>query len=234
MGKLVELLKNEYAPISVYHTLERPEGSESPAESEHCAIRAFFRPAMFEHRSICAKRDGVRCLGAVSGLAVGAEDDRDMLPGMYSDRTPYFDSQERCRRNYIDLLPPRGDAEHYVVFEPLERTLSRGVEPEVVIFLVDPTHLAALTYLAGYDREDTEPPVVLRYALSCEQMVLMPILEGEKQNPKAVIGMTELSTRSMVDMDKLTFSIPYKLFRKMDTNAERSFLAVNPWKKITE
>ena len=77
---------------------------------------------------------------------------------------------------------------------------------------------------AGYARKGNDSPVEMRYALGCENLYLMPILESRKEDPKCIIGFTEFAVRRAVDPDKFSFSVPYPLFRTMDENAENRSL----------
>lgn len=222
MDYIAERLRMKNGPIAIYRTDSIPEGSE-PVADTHCAISMLFVPSMMERRSVYASADMIQCDGAISGLCFGREGDRDMLPVYYA-KTGYFDSEDRCRRNYTDVVPFRGERSGYVVFEPLETALSRGAEPLSVVYLADPARLSALTYLAGYARDTPDSPVLMRYSFACEQLLLLPVLESEREQPRAVIGMTEFFARKFVGRDEMTFSVPYSLYKVMISNAEASFL----------
>ena len=233
MGRLVELLGNQYPPVAIYHSREIPDGSE-PVAKEHCIVRSFFLPAVKEGRSIYGGPKDVRCGGPMSGFCISDDEKRLFLADAYSNMNGYFDSPERVKRNYLGMLPVPFVTGEYIVFEPLSRTLERGIEPEVVVFLADPLHISALMVLAGFSRESTDSPVEMRYALGCENLYLMPMLESKKKDPKCIIGFTEFAVRRAIDPDKFSFSIPYRLFRKMDENAENSFLAKGRWNMTQE
>lgn len=230
MGKLVELLDNQYPPIAIYHTKDVPEDSEKVVE-EHCIIRSFFLPSVKEGRSIYGAPMDLRCGGPMSGFCISDSDKRMGLADAYSTMNGYFDSPKRVVDNYLDMLPVPFTTEDYIVFEPLSKTQARGIEPEVVVFFADPQHISALMVLAGYARESNDSPVEMRYALSCENLYLMPILESRKENPKCIVGLTEFFVRKFVDPDKFSFSIPYSLYKKMDGYAEETFLSKGRWNK---
>jgi hypothetical protein len=56
--------------------------------------------------------------------------------------------------------------------------------------------------------------------------------ESEKQDPRAVLGMFDVSARPMVEEDILTLSIPYSVFLKLLENVSGSFLQTESWKKV--
>ena len=41
--------------------------------------------------------------------------------------------------------------------------------------------------------------------------------------------MTDLYARRFIDHDKFTFSVPYKLYLRMEQNVDRSFLGKDSW-----
>ena len=227
---LVELLENPYPPVAVYHCRTAPFGSERVSD-DHCVIRSFFLPAVKEGRSVYGSPSDIRCGGPASGFCIRDDEHRIELADAYSKGNGYFDSPERVVDNYLDALPVPFTTGDVIVFEPLSTALERGIEPEVVVFLTDPLHISALMTLAGYARESSDSPVEMRYALGCENLYLMPILESRKEDPKCVIGLTEFFVRKFIDPDKFSFSIPYSLFRKMDGYAEETFLSRGRWNK---
>ena len=228
MDRLTELLDNQYPPIAIYHTPIVPDNSEKAAE-EHCIIRSFFIPALKEGRSIYGAPEDLRCGGPISGFCIEESGRRDMLLDAYSTKNGYFDSPERVKQNYIDPLRLPFTTKEYIVFEPLTKAIERRAEPEVVVFLADPLHISALTVLAGYARESSDAPVEMRFALGCENLYLMPIIESQKENPKCIVGFTDFYVRKIIDPDKFSFSIPYKLYVKMNAQAEDSFLTRGRW-----
>ncbi|MBO4502495.1 MAG: DUF169 domain-containing protein [Candidatus Methanomethylophilus sp.] len=228
MDRLTELLDNQYPPIAIYHTTEVPDWCEKAAEV-HCIINSFFIPAIKEGRSIYGGPEDIHCGGPISGFCIEDGGRRSMLEEAYSTKNGYFDSPQRVRDNYLKPLALPFTTKDYIVFEPLSKALDRGIEPEVVVFLADPLHISALTVLAGYARESTDAPVELRFALGCENLYLMPMIESRKEDPKCIVGFTDFYVRKIIDPDKFSFSIPYKLYTKMVSQAEDSFLSKGRW-----
>ena len=228
MDRLTELLGNAYPPVAIYHTPTVPEDCGKPIET-HCVINSFLIPAMKEGKSVCGGPGDMHCGGPQSGFCIEEGGRRERLLDAYSSKNGYFDSPERVKRNYIDPLRLPFTTDEYIVFEPLDRTMERGIEPEVVVFLADPLHISALTVLAGYARESDDAPVEMRFALGCENLYLMPMIESRKENPKCIVGFTDFYVRKIIDPDKFSFSIPYALYKKMNANADDSFLTRGRW-----
>jgi hypothetical protein len=61
---------------------------------------------------------------------------------------------------------------------------------------------------------------------------MYPYLEVEKNNPRCVLGMFDVSTRPYVKSDILTFSVPTSKFIRMVENMQESFLITRTWEKI--
>jgi len=62
----------------------------------------------------------------------------------------------------------------------------------------------------------------------------MPYAEGKSAEPRAVIGLTDISARRHVDKDILSFAVPFPMFLQMEENVEGSFLNKEVWKNLLE
>jgi uncharacterized protein (DUF169 family) len=137
---------------------------------------------------------------------------------------------------FIQNLPITKIPTRYAVFRPLFDIDPAQVEPRVVIFFVHPDQLAALTVLANYGRGDNEN-VIMPYAAGCQTIGIYPYREGESKNPRAVVGLTDLSARvyvrkSLNDPHLMTFAVPYALFQEMERNVPGSFLERRTWQSL--
>ena len=229
MGRMEDLIDNEYPPVAIYHVNGFPDYCEKMSP-EHCVIKAFFLPAAKEGRSICGNPKDIRCGGPASGFCLSMEHD-GILKEAYSVKNGYFDSPERVVNNYFEALPVPFTRDDLIVFEPLSKAIGRGKVPEVVVYLADPLHISALMTLAGYCRKSNDSPVDMRFALGCENIYLMPMLEESKDDPRCVIGFTEFYVRKFVDPDKFSFSIPYSLYKRMEAYADDTFLTKVKWNR---
>lgn len=234
MTRTEDLLGCRYPAVSVFRCAEPPDRC-GLVVGGHCCIQTMLRPAC-EGRSVCGDRPTLHCRGSWSGLGLGEEDDFGMIADAYSTGTDdrpgnrYFDCPERVRTAFIDHVPARGSASDHVVMEPLETTLANGTTPETVVLLVDPLRLSALMTALGFDLD--YPPLETRFAYSCQQLFLLPLLEGGKKEPHAVLGLTELYTRRFVDPDLMSVSMPWSMFERLERNADRTFLAGDGWRRI--
>ena len=125
----------------------------------------------------------------------------------------------------------------YVLFKPLSDVDPVTDKPEVVVFVVDADQLSALVVLANYGREGMEN-VSIPWAAGCQLIGIIPINEGKKQKPRAVVGLTDLSARKnvrkLLGAGYLTFAVPWKMFLEMESNVEGSFFERPTWQSLKE
>ena len=142
----------------------------------------------------------------------------------------YIKTPELARK-FVECLPMRNVKEEFVIFKPLD-LVKQDEKPESVVFFVSPDQLSALVVLSNYGR-DKRDNVIAPWAAAC-QSVLFSYSEGEKEEPRAIIGFFDLAARKHVDKNVLSFTIPYKMFLEMEGNVAGSFLELEEWKELRE
>jgi uncharacterized protein (DUF169 family) len=137
-------------------------------------------------------------------------------------------------RLFLEDLPTLKSDHRYAVFKPL-RDVGEGELPSSVIFLVDPDQLSALVVLANYTRE-TVDNVIIPMGAGCHQIGIYVFREAEKERPRAVVGLTDISARLFVDRtisDRcLTFSVPWRMYLELEGDVPGSFLERPTWSKL--
>jgi len=138
---------------------------------------------------------------------------------------------------FIEELPMRDIPARYVVFKPLDQVRPEDEAPKTVIFFVNPDQLSALVILANYAREGNEN-VIIPYAAGCQTVGIYPYREGEKEKPRAVVGLTDISARlytkkQLGSGQLMTFAVPWPMFLEMEGHVEGSFLERPTWKGLT-
>lgn len=116
--------------------------------------------------------------------------------------------------------------EKYLYWEQIE-TIDDKEDIQVVNLYLDPTGLASLTVLAGYDREQNMDNVATPFASGCQSVFTIPYHEKFQEKPKAVIGLMDHLVRKFVPEDMLAFSLPANRFMEISNNIEGSFLDKN-------
>ncbi|MBD3219206.1 MAG: hypothetical protein GF310_13100 [candidate division Zixibacteria bacterium] len=146
----------------------------------------------------------------------------------------YVKSPELVKK-FVDKLPIIDVPAKYVMFKPLKDVDEKKDEPKVIVFTVNPDQLSALTVLANYDRESFDN-VYAPFAAGCQSIGIMAYNEIDKENPRAVIGLVDISARNystrQLGKDALTFAVPNKMFHEMESNIEGSFLEKHEWQKL--
>jgi uncharacterized protein (DUF169 family) len=143
----------------------------------------------------------------------------------------YLKSPEMVK-DFVDAMPMMEVPSKYVVFKPLSQVVPEKKQPEIVIFLAPPDQLAALVILANYGRQGTEN-VSIPYAAGCQTIGIFPYKEVQSENPRAVVGLTDISAREnlrkQLGKDLLSFAVPWKMFLEMEGDVEGSFLQRRTW-----
>jgi len=256
-SKIAEAIRMRYSPVALLWTDEKLEQALQFKEGHRgCVISLLCNAA--KGRVSVADRRTFGCTGGGVGLGFGkqyasfpggieyyistgnpefcsTEVGRKIAETMpeLMDGERYVESPELAKR-FLDALPIIDVPTRYVVLKPLE-LVSENHEPKVVIFLVNPDQLSALTVLANYGREPNIN-VVAPFGAGCHQIGILPYREAESDEPKAIIGLTDLSARKnmmgMVDRDILSFAVPFKMFREMEGNVDGSFLRKKTWAAV--
>jgi len=151
---------------------------------------------------------------------------------------------ERIKKNpsiakeFLKALPFYDVPTEYVLFKPLSLT-----EPDEmiksIIFLANPDQISVLSILANYHRgQITDGVVVAAGAAGCQAIGVCTYNEEKSENPRAIVGLTDLmarkSVRRTLGSDKLTFSVPYRLFLEMETNVPGSILESELWIELRD
>jgi uncharacterized protein (DUF169 family) len=146
----------------------------------------------------------------------------------------YFRTPEMVRR-FVASLPVVEVPASHVVFKPLEQ-VADGERPQVVVFLVDPDRLAALTIHAGFARGPGEN-VVMPSGAGCQTIGILAYAEDRSPRPRAVIGPSDISARLAMNRqlgrrDLMTLAVPWRLYEQMEASVGESILAGARWAEI--
>lgn len=234
---LVEKLNLRYEPVAIFLSNEKPEGALQGKEGQwSCTIPLFIAAA--KGKISVFERKTTVCNGGKTGLGFG------QFPN-YPGGIEYFLSVgksgqfegEGYKKNpelgteYVECLPITDIPYQYVIFKPLSQIDTTKEKPELIVFYVNNDQLSALTVLANYYRPGNEN-VMIPFSSGCQSIFLIPYAEAQKENPRAVVGLTDITVRPMIEVDMLSFSVPYKMFLDMEESVEGSFLEKHLWHKL--
>ncbi|MBN2591310.1 MAG: DUF169 domain-containing protein [Sedimentisphaerales bacterium] len=185
--------------------------------------------------SLCFDCDSIGCFGGKRYLGFS----RELMPNFeyfLSCGIPGKLEGERYRKTpelvkkLFEKVPKFEAPKKYIVFKRWDM-LDESDEPEVVIFFAHPDVLSGLFTLANFD-VDNPNGVYCPFSAGCGTIVQYPYLEKESENPRAVLGMFDVSARPYVSENTLSFSVPMKKFVTMIDNMEESFLITQAWDRV--
>jgi uncharacterized protein (DUF169 family) len=237
-GRFTELWRryfdNAELPITYYYS--QREGSAEkvkPGSLARCLIAALGK--VRNGRSLAFNAKAVGCAGGRKYLGFSKGIMRNFeyflscgIPGkMEGER--YKQSPELVKE--VTKKWPQFKAPAPLVIFKRWDNLEKEDNPEVVIFFAQPDVLSGLFTLANFDQAEPEGAFAPMGA-GCSSIVSYPYLEKDSPNPRAVIGMFDISARPYVPKDRLSFAVPMKRFATMMDYMEESFLITDSWKKL--
>ena len=236
-SRLVQSLGLQNEPVAVLLTNEKPEAALQGKEGQwNCTIPLFI--AATKGKTAVFERKTTGCPGGKAGLGFGH------FPN-YPDGIEYFLSvgkngqfegegykkDPQLGADFVTCLPITDIPYQYVIFKPLSQLDAAKEKPELIIFYVNTDQLSALTVLANYDKPGIEN-VIMPFSSGCQSVFLIPYAEAQKENPRAVVGLTDITVRPMVKADMLSFSVSYKRFLELEESVEGSFLNKHLWQRV--
>jgi hypothetical protein len=204
-----------------------------PAETHRCMVCDL---AKVRHgTSLCFDKAGAVCFGAKRYLGFSQELAPNFsyflscgipgkLEGERYKKTPEMVEELMAKAPKFEA-PARN-----IIFKRWDK-LEPGDEPAVVIFFATADVLSGLFTLSGFATAD-HLAVIAPFAAGCGSIVQYPYLEMKAENPRAVLGMFDVSARPCVPADVLTIAIPMPKFERMVADMEESFLITESWDKV--
>lgn len=126
--------------------------------------------------------------------------------------------------DYLKGLPHIPVKAPFVVLEPLSK-MPPGHTPEVVIMPADAIQVSALVCLANFGRRGLDN-VRVPFSAGCESIGVLPMSEAAQENPKAVVGLTDLLAGlylKLVGRDLLSFAMPLGLYQEIEITLRKVF-----------
>ncbi len=234
--KFRETLGLKESPLGIYYTDDKPEGI-TPKPGIHACMIGFLKKARKKGKTVYFDKNHFGCPGGAYYMGF-REIPRPNIEYFLSCGIPGEMEGERyiktpeLAREYFGKMKPRPAPASYCVFKPIEEFRDE-IKPEVVVFFAPPDILSGLFTLMNYSLESTDA-VFTPFGSGCSAILTYPLKEAEKEQPRAIIGMFDVSARPMVEKDILTLAMPYSIFLKLLENVSGSFLQTESWKKVLQ
>lgn len=220
-------------PIIAYYS-DQPVGQAArPRPGWHCFVGDL--AAVRAGGSLCVDVDSIGCfggkryLGFSDAIRPGFEFFLSCgIPGKVEGER--YKSSPELVRQLMAGQPFFKALGKYMVIKRWDG-LTEADRPEIVIVLAGPDVLAGLFTLANFDEADPNA-VICPFGAGCATLVHYPYLEREKEHPRSVIGMFDVSARMFVTADVLSFATPMAKFMRMVGNMEQSFLTTKSWSPV--
>jgi uncharacterized protein (DUF169 family) len=229
-----EALGLKESPLGIYYTNDEPEGV-TPKEGIHLCMIGLLQNARKKGKIVYFDKSHFGCPGGAYYMGF-FETPRPNIEYFLSCGIPgemegerYIKTPERAREYFARMIPRRAPA-NYCVFKPIDQFQS-GIMPEVVVFFAPPDILSGLFTLTNYALERTDA-VFAPFGSGCGAILTHPLKEAIREQPRAILGMFDVSARPTVERDALTLAMPYSLFLKLLGNVPGSFLGTESWKKV--
>jgi hypothetical protein len=153
------------------------------------------------------------------------------LAGDFLQGERYIKSPEDTRR-FLESMPMKDIPAKLVVVKPLDLVDPEKDEVKNVTFFTDPDGVSALVILANFGKPEAEN-VIVPWAAACQVLGIYSYRELERERPRGLIGMTDISARKNVRAtlgeNVLSFTAPWPLFKEMEGHVAGSFLQRPTW-----
>ena len=221
-------------PIVFYYT-SCLEGAEAvkPSSGHRCIFPDLLRART--GKSICFEADSIGCFGGKKYLAFSEEVMPDFeyflscgIPGKLEGER--YKKTPELVKEFVTRAPKFKAPARYIVFKRWDM-LEEPEVPDVVTFFARPDVLSGLFTLANFDEAELNG-VFAPFAAGCGSIVPYAYLEKESTQPRAVLGLFDVSARPFIPEDVLSFSVPMNKFLRMVENILESFLITKSWGKI--
>ena len=237
-SEIARRLKLRYQPVAIMFSDEKPEGAVQFQEGKWGCVAALLTAAAKGRQAVFDRRS-YGCLGGGVGLGFGNL--YPHFPGGFEyflscGRGEGYPPGEAYKKTpelvttFLEQLPITDIPSEYVVFKPLA-AVADGEEPQVVVFYATADQLSGLVVLANYGRPGLDN-VMIPFAAGCQSVFLLPWREAQQPRPRAVVGMTDITARPVIDADLVSFAVPFAMFREMEDNVPGSFLDKHDWAKV--
>lgn len=225
----------KYKPCGVYFSNEKPANAlELKKKGNGCIVPLILKASTGVPLVVSEESTGWPC----SAFYLGFQDTIfEGIEYFLSNKDDFFRPCERFIQNpalakeFVDQVNAVKPDKPYLIVKPLEDFLP-DEEPESVLFFVNADQLSALVFLSHYDAPGSMDRVLSPFASACMALVTLPLKLARNQEEKAVMGMFDLSARTRMPQDLLSFAMPYAFLKKLAAFLPESFISTHTWETV--
>ena len=232
-SKLVEAIALSSSPIAVILTDSRPEAALQFKEGSWGCVAASML-AVSKGKTAVFDRRSYGCPGGGVGLGFGNayEEKCFAIDRLLSTGDPEAAGQQRAGSHM-------GEGERFFkdralgqACADLRACITEADTPDLIVFLANPDQLSALIVMTDFSR-GARDPAIAPFGGAC-QSIIYGYAEAKREVPRGVLGLFDIAQRKRTPRDTLSYTVPWKLFLRMEADVEDSFLRLRDWQELRE
>ncbi|MDD3590453.1 MAG: DUF169 domain-containing protein [Thermoguttaceae bacterium] len=243
--KLKETLHLELEPVGIYFGNEAAQCDlDASPEKRNCVVPLLAAAA--KGKTISMNEESCNCAGGAVGCCFGdgfarrnpeiqkmlsqgfGENVPDYIPTRMKDGEKFFLDEETALK-WRNNLPLSEKAYPRIVFAPMQKWDEIGT-PDLVFVFADPDQISALVALLGF-HNGRALNTIAPFGAACHS-ILYAAEQMESDDPKAVMGLFDISQRSAAMAKYLSMTMPYALWEKITQDLDKSCLTTHSWQAI--
>ena len=243
--KLTEMLHMKREPVGIYfaNTTAVCDLDAKP-EARNCVIPMLMKAS--EGQTISMDEKSCNCAGGATGCCFGdgfarfnpsiakllsqgyGEEAPAFLPPFAREGERFFITEEVAEQ-FRNSLPYSEKAYPRIVFAPMSRWNEIGT-PDLVYLFVNPDQLGALVSMLCSHNGKVDN-TISPYCSAC-QSIMFAAEQMDQEEPKAVMGLFDISQRYAPLANLLSLIMPYSRWEDLSCDLDKSCLTSHSWKKI--
>ena len=226
--KLIETAGIEIPLVGFY---DAPDPAQfeplvAPKPGARACVFAFYK-SWLKGETLRVTKDNFGCGGAGRSWCGVEARSRTEFISFLVDEEGLKASHDLMNR-WIDSSAPYRQEHANIIVGPLRE--SQYAYLKTVTFFVNPDQLALMALGAQYESAPEDPPpVIAPFGSGCGQLVSV---FKDLDVPQAAIGATDIAMRQYLPPDVLAFTVTRRMFERLASLDERSFLTKPFWKRL--
>lgn len=245
--KLIEMLRLNTEPVGIFlGNMGAVCDFDASPDKRNCVIPLLIAAA--KGKVISMDEESCNCPGGATGCCFGDGFTRrnpnihkllsqgfgDQAPPQMPDRMRngerFFCSEELALK-WRSSMPFSEKGYPRVVFAPMSRWKEIGI-PDVVFVFANANQISALvTMLGSHNGEALN--TLAPFGAAC-QSIVYAVEQIEKEAPKAIMGLFDISQRRQELANSLSLTMPFVLWEGLSKDLDKSCLTTHEWEEIVK